>query len=71
MNKPVNADEQLLTAKQVADLFQVHPQTVYAWKDDPRRGLPCVRLGSSVRFFRSEVLAWARKNGRRMEHAQA
>jgi len=38
----------LLTVKQVAELFNVSPATVYLWT---KRGiLPCIRLGRTIRF---------------------
>ena len=61
----------MLTAQQVADLLQVHLKTVYAWKDDPNVGLPCVYLNSAVRFERSDVLAWARAQRKERQYAQA
>ena len=69
--QPGDAMPVLLTAQQVADLLQVHVKTVYAWKDDPEIGLPCIYLGSAVRFDRSEVLAWARARRKERRYAQA
>lgn len=47
----------LLTTGDVAALLSVHPKHVYRLM---RRGLPARRVGSSWRFEREEVLAWAR-----------
>jgi excisionase family DNA binding protein len=50
---PVEVDR-LLTAADVAAIFQVHPKTVYLWAD--RGELAAVRLGHrSVRFRREDV----------------
>jgi len=47
--------ERLLTPKQVAELLQVHPKTVYGWA---RNGeLPCLRIGKVVRFRWSDIEA--------------
>lgn len=47
----------LLTARAVADLLDVHAETVLRWT---RRGdLPAIRLpGGAVRFREDEVQAW-------------
>jgi excisionase family DNA binding protein len=38
----------LLTAEQVAQIFQVHPMTPYSWAAAGK--LPCVKLGKTLRF---------------------
>ena len=51
------------TAKDVAALLQVHAKTVERWRR--LHGLPCLRLGGSLRYVLSDVLRWAsaRKEG--------
>jgi len=49
----------LLTTGGVAALLSVHPKHVYRLM---RRGLPARRVGSTWRFEREEVLAWARRS---------
>lgn len=52
----VTSPDDLLTQQQVADLFQVHINTVQAWTADDY--LPCIRLGPrgrTVRYRRSEI----------------
>lgn len=51
------ASSPLLTTVEVAALLSVHPKHVYRLM---RRGLPARRVGSTWRFERDEVLAWAR-----------
>ena len=51
------APSPLLTTVEVAALLSVHPKHVYRLM---RRGLPARRVGSTWRFERQEVLAWAR-----------
>lgn len=55
----IHAAEPLMTVRQLARLLQVHPQTIYSWKDRADDPLPCLRFGSAVRFERSSALAWA------------
>ena len=52
------ADElvQLLTVPEVARLLRVHPRTVRRFVADRR--LPCVRIGTRVRFEPRSVLRW-------------
>lgn len=51
----------ILTVKQVADLLQVPPSSIYE-KTRKRRGavppLPCRRVGKYLRFFEAEVMEW-------------
>lgn len=55
--------ERLLTAKQVSELIEVKPSTVYQWV---HAGLiPHVKLGKSVRFKKDELFRWIDKNHRK------
>lgn len=47
----------LLTAREVADLLGVHPETVLCWR---RRGeIPAIRLpGGAIRFREDELDDW-------------
>ncbi len=47
--------EPLLTAAEIAPLFRVGLPTIYRWADDGT--LPCVKIGKTVRFRRSEIEA--------------
>ena len=51
----------IMTVRQVADLLQVPPSSIYE-KTRARRGavppLPCRRVGKYLRFFDTEVMAW-------------
>jgi predicted DNA-binding transcriptional regulator AlpA len=51
----------ILTVKQVGELLQIPPSSVYE-KTRVRRGaappLPCRRVGKYLRFFEAEVLGW-------------
>jgi len=46
----------LLTVPEVARLLRVHPRTVRRLVADRR--LPCVRVGTRVRFDQRSVLRW-------------
>jgi excisionase family DNA binding protein len=49
--------ERLLTARQVAEFFDVTPETVLRWRRE--RGLPFVLLTSrAIRFRESDLDAW-------------
>ena len=55
--------ERLLTAKQVSELIEVKPSTVYQWV---HLGLiPYVKLGKCVRFKKAELFRWIDKNLRK------
>jgi len=55
--------ERLLTLEEVAALLRVHEKTVRRWLRCRR--IPCVRIGSRVRFDQRDILRWitARKEG--------
>ena len=55
--------DKLLTVRELAHLLGVHEQTIYAWV--AKRLLPCIRLGSRLRFSHNDILRWvsARKEG--------
>ncbi len=60
---PVLAEQpRLLTLRDVANLLRVSPKTVRRLM---RRGLPCIRVGRSVRFAPRAVSRWleARQEG--------
>jgi excisionase family DNA binding protein len=55
--------ERLMTAKQVSELLEVRPSTVYQWV---HVGLiPFVKIGKCVRFKKDELFRWIDKNHRR------
>jgi excisionase family DNA binding protein len=55
--------ERLMTTKQVSELIEVKPSTVYQWV---HLGLiPYVKLGKCVRFKKSELFRWIDKNFRK------
>jgi excisionase family DNA binding protein len=55
--------EKLMTAKQVSELLEVNPSTIYQWV---HLGLvPYVKLGKCVRFKKIELFRWIDKNLRK------
>lgn len=55
--------ERLMTAKQVSELIEVRPSTLYQWV---HLGLiPYVKLGKCVRFRKEELFRWIDKNHRK------
>ncbi len=55
--------ERLMTAKQVSELIEVKPSTVYQWV---HLGLiPYVKLGKCVRFKKAELFRWIDKSFRK------
>ena len=55
--------ERLMTAKQVSELIEVKPSTVYQWV---HVGLiPYVKIGKCVRFKEDELFRWIDKNHRK------
>ena len=53
----------LMTVSEVAQFLGLHEKTVYEWA--ARGRLPCVRVGSSLRFDPRDIERWlsARKDG--------
>lgn len=45
--------EALLTYKEVAYILSLSPQTLRKWVSSKR--IPCIKLGTAVRFTRSQV----------------
>jgi excisionase family DNA binding protein len=55
--------ERLMTAKQVSELIEVKPSTIYQWV---HLGLvPYVKLGKCVRFKKAELFRWIDRNLRK------
>jgi excisionase family DNA binding protein len=47
----------LLTVRELADLLQVPPKTIYTWRYK-RMGPPAVRIGRYLRFRAEDITAW-------------
>jgi excisionase family DNA binding protein len=47
--------DQLLTPEEVADLFDVSPQTLASWRTTGRYDLPFLKIGRLVRYRASDV----------------
>lgn len=46
----------ILTCKQVAELLQAKPSTIYAWAE---QGLiPCFKVNGLLRFDETEIIGW-------------
>lgn len=52
-----SAPDQFLTPQQVADRYHVALKTVYKWNTNGR-GPRLVRIGGSVRYRLSDLVAW-------------
>ena len=46
----------LLTVKNVADLIQAKPSTIYQWAE--QGSIPCFKLNGILRFSEEEILTW-------------
>ena len=55
--------ERLMTAKQVSELIEVKPSTVYQWVH--LELIPYVKIGRCVRFKKDELFRWIDKNHRK------
>jgi excisionase family DNA binding protein len=64
-HQPVRTQrESLLLLPEVAELLRVDERTVRRWI--VQKGLPCIRLGTRLRFSQRNVLRWvsAREEGK-------
>jgi excisionase family DNA binding protein len=50
--------EPLWTVREVAHLLALKPSTIYEWAAKGK--LPCIRLGSLLRFDPGELTRWVR-----------
>jgi excisionase family DNA binding protein len=49
----------LLTPRQICDKLQLSRTTIDRWR---KEGLPCEKLGKSLRFDEKEVATWIKQN---------
>jgi predicted DNA-binding transcriptional regulator AlpA len=73
-------DDELLTPNEVAEMFRVSVETVYAWNKNRKRavvlglnvkgviGPPSYSLGIHVRYIKSEVWQWFAERGDDVPH---
>jgi excisionase family DNA binding protein len=52
----------LLTTNELAGELGIHPVTLASWRLIDGRGPAFVKLGSSVRYRRADVVAWLSAN---------
>lgn len=57
-----SSDKILLTVKEAAKLLNLSVSTLYKLTEHPEI-LPCVRIGSAVRYSRKGLEEWAAKGG--------
>lgn len=64
------ADDRLLNREEICETLQISPPTLLRHVN---AGMPCVRLGSLMRFRLADVLAWCeeRQRARRDEYGPA
>lgn len=55
--------ERLMTARQVSELIEVRPSTIYQWVHEGL--IPYVKLGKCVRFRKDELFRWIDRNHRK------
>lgn len=48
----------VITVKQVAELLQVKPSTLYAWAEQGR--IPCLKINGLLRFDEEEVMKFVK-----------
>lgn len=57
MSATLSPDE-LLTPRQCAELLHLRVQTLAVWRSTGAHNLPFIKVGTSVRYRRSDVAAW-------------
>ncbi len=57
MNTAINTDR-LLTRGEAADFLSVKEQTLALWHSTGRYSIPVVKVGRSVRYRISDLVAW-------------
>jgi len=55
--------DKLLTPKELSELLQVKPSTVYKWVH--YRYIPHVKLGTAIRFRVAKIEEWLKKRERK------
>ena len=48
----------ILTVKQVAEMLQMNPSTVYAWAE--QRLIPSFKMNGLLRFDQDEIIEWVK-----------
>jgi predicted DNA-binding transcriptional regulator AlpA len=56
-HQPTGEADQLMSLRDVADLLEVSPNTIYYWRYQGT-GPKGHRVGRWIRYWRSDVLAW-------------
>ena len=54
----VQASRDLLNEQEAAQLLDIAPGTLSVWRSVGRYNLPFLKVGRSVRYRRSDLLAW-------------
>lgn len=54
----MDALDKLMTRREVAAYLQVQPQTIQAWHYRGQDAPPFIKVGRSVRYKKSDLLAW-------------
>ena len=54
----VKASRDLLNEQEAAQFLDVVPGTLSVWRSTGRYNLPFVKIGRSVKYRRSDLLAW-------------
>ena len=49
----------LITSQDVQDIYKISRSTVDRWR---KEGMPCSKVGRSIRFDEDEVRKWIEKN---------
>ena len=50
---------ELFTKSELAEQLKVHPNTIDRWR---KKGLPCIKKGSVIRFDLNKVTSWLEEN---------
>jgi excisionase family DNA binding protein len=58
----MSASDRLMTRKEVAAMLQVEPNTIQRWHWKGQDAPPFIKIGRSVRYWKSEVEAWVERN---------
>lgn len=54
----VKSARELVDEKEAAQILDTSPGTLSVWRSTGRYNLPFVKVGRSVRYRRSDLLAW-------------